>query len=253
VDSAKISAYKNTPKESGRPFRFLWIEEFPDEESGLDLVLECFSALYAGNPDVQFSVLINTGMRPMLSNGFFNGPLTEKINGQIAQEREKSRRFVERTKDAYGQCANILIREGFFTENGITASLAGSDCLVSCSARVMINPFVLESVALGKKPVVVYKNRYEAYFGQNLCMGIEAEEMRVPSQSEGMFADAGNDCRYEVRQMPCRGSLERAMSEAVIRRACLKIDPVLARDFAQRNDWSKRGEDLKKFLSAAFA
>jgi hypothetical protein len=114
-----------------------------------------------------------------------------------------------------------------------------------------INSWVLESVAFGKKPIILDNGNYDGYFSDQDCF-------KVKTYSESAFTGKfspdtirlGEDDprRSYLVDIPIKESLMDILGKIYQNRDLILLDNNIIDSFTDRHDWMAIAEKLKKKL-----
>lgn len=256
INSLKINqilSQKNINKSNNKPFIFLWVNPFIHEQSDIKVLITAFTEEFTKNDNVHLKIVFS-GYKPVTFKSFFlNHSYTHIINEHMHMISQKMQRYY---KDIFNNISGkypISFLKGDISNEKITSLLLECDCLIETNTTLDISPVVLESIALGKKPILKNDGTYMGYF-PNECF-IEVSFIK----KSGIFSDplpenvgqsTKDILRYQSYNYIIKDDLKNKMRNVYENPNNLIINKTIRDDFQYLFQWPNIANKLSRFLKS---
>lgn len=180
IDDIKINTIKKTVKKANTDvFTYLYINQFMDSYSNIDIVIDAFTELYQGDGLVRLKIV-------------WPGPLYTAKELYALTGNKSWRHIFHSYEDRFAsnqlEYFNRLLKKCVNTENVVLCTknmsdeacseeLFHCDCFIQLNSGCTVFQLVLESIAFGKKPIIPNDSTYDGYFSQNHCFQVQTEKI----------------------------------------------------------------------------
>ncbi len=222
IDKQKIIEIKATDKAKKDKFTFLWSDQYTDKYSNLEIILQAFTELFKDKDDVELKI-IHTGKNIVYSS-------YDKFFYQESFDRNYADLY-----NKYQYEKNIKFIQAELSEEEYSQEIFQCDCLINLNSLMKINSWVLESVAFGKKPIILDNGNYDGYISDKESFRVSTEPVSVlvgkTSKNDG---DVRNTYQLDV---PIKESIIDVFQKIYNNKESLDIDISVVNDFVDRHDW----------------
>jgi glycosyltransferase involved in cell wall biosynthesis len=252
IDTPKIKALGQDHRGKPSGFQFLWVNPFVHEISMLHVLLEAFSLVFSQKDKASLLILHSGNKFPRYPHPYLNRTLQEYSDRHLDLSVSSFENYIE------NKCApllrknkNIRMEQGYLSEERIREAIARADCLVDTHASNALSPMVLESVGMGKKPIIPRGNTYEGYFTEDAYLGVDTEPVSgalFEPKGEIVFPSRRWNYRYMLLNKVKKESLGRRLKEAFTHRDQLRLSPHFVKRFQKEYDWNTVVERLAALI-----
>jgi glycosyltransferase involved in cell wall biosynthesis len=233
---------------TSKPFTFLWTDRFTGRVSNLELLLETFFEAFGDNPEVNLRIVIPGNFMPVNTADSFY--VTSSYFHEYSLEVKNLKKLLDlnllQLMKKYQTCATITFITGVFDDEEYTRELNDADCLIHINSTMEIFPLVLESIAMGKKPVVPDDNRYSGYIRDDQRFAVAIE--RIPKNFTDDVVDISDAGKFMVVHQPVKQSLMKTLVGIFEDQDSVRIDDGAAQSFLQQHDWMLVAETLRSAI-----
>jgi hypothetical protein len=184
VDADEIRKMKNAPQPKNDRFVFLWIEQFTSLESNLEQLLAVFDSAFRGKDSAVLRVIVPDNKRLHYGNEYYNPTHDRMLKNSIAHFNLSHQSHLEALKERFRGNADIQFITGKTSLEACREEVRGCDCFMDIGGLKRIHPMALESVAFGKKAIVLDDGRLDGY-------GCEKALHRVKSKKVSALKNFG--------------------------------------------------------------
>lgn len=253
VDKEKISRIKSASVMKNDAFTFLFTDQIMDDYSNLGTLTAVFHRLFAGNNSVHLKIIASGPFYPAkqhmdLLRADSHRHLLEKF---YSLQRLSIGDYLNKLKQKYITAENIIIMEKDLTDEEFSDEIHQCDCFLHLSSKMTIFPYVLESIAFGKKPVIPADNRYSGYFTEQECFGVRTDKISALFGQYPLWClktDMQPPESYKAVNQIKETSLEETLLYITKHRDEIMLDPVTASRFLDEFDWMSIGERVRQAI-----
>jgi hypothetical protein len=215
------------------------------------MMIDAFQAAFHPKEKVRLAIVFSGNSFPF--NNLKNIYLNETFKHLLAKGYELGLGWFDRyygtTAKRFEKDDRVTVLKGDISEQRILDLLSSSDCLVDTSYTTEISPVVLNSVALGKKPILSRNNAYQGYFDERSFIPVDSEKKTgalFEPLAEPLIIHQRLNTRYYLINKIQQDSLTQTLRDVYQDKDRLRIDEPLNRDFLKEHDWMTIAEKFKK-------
>ncbi len=253
VDKEKISRIKNASVMKNDAFTFLFTDQIVDDYSNLDMLTAVFHRLFANDNSVRLKIITSGPFYPSKQHleslrADSHRHLLEKF---YELQRLSNRDYLEMLKHRYSAAENILFMEKDLTDEEYSDEIYKCDCFLHLNSKMFIFPYVLESIAFGKRPVIPADNRYAGYFTEQEYFGVQTDRISALFGAYPLWClktDMLPPESYKGINQIEETSLEETLLYITRHRNEIMIDPITVSRFLDEFDWKSIGEKVRQAI-----
>jgi glycosyltransferase involved in cell wall biosynthesis len=237
IDKQKINEIQAKPKSPNRKFTITWSDQYTNSYSHLGLILETFSELFQDQEDIELRI-IHTG----------NNIIYTAYN-QFCRQNSYDENY-QRLFHQYNTHENIQFIQAELSDEEYSREIDQCDCFINLNSQMKINSWVLESVAFGKKPIILANQNYDGYFSEQECFKVSTytEPVFSGKPSSNNIGSAADSMKSYFIDMPEKKSLQETLLKIYQNKDSVFIDSNIAADFKDRHDWMVIAEKFAEIL-----
>ena len=114
------------------------------------------------------------------------------------------------------------------------------------NSNIELFPLVLESIAFGKKPIILDNNCYEGYFPNNLALRVKCD--KVSRLFTDDTVDLYDESKYYLVSRPRLESLRKSLHYAYNNKDSIKINDDNVNKFIDKYNWLNIAENLSALI-----
>lgn len=249
IDKEKIEKVKLIKQECTNNFTFLWTDRFTSKESNLEILLESFCELFGDNKSVQLKLLFSDNYLPVNTGEktFVNDSCYHHMCSEVNREKNIYDFNYSNLYKKYSNYENIIFHTGIYDEEEYSKEIHQADCFLHLNSRLEIFPLVLESVALGKRPIIPKDNRYEGYFDSKCCFSVETEKIPMVYSTD-IVNVYDNNYRYYSLSCIKKESLKNTLNDVYKDKESIIIDTNKTKEFINEFNWMTVSDRLHSLI-----
>lgn len=238
VDNQKINDIEAIQEPKNKKFTILWMDQYTSSYSHLDLILESFATLFNGQDDIELKI-VHTGKNTVFTS--YNQFYRHKIYDE---------NYI-RLHNQYQDVKNIRFHQAELSDEEYSRDIYQCDCFINLNSMLKINSWVLESVAFGKKPIILDNQNYDGYFSDQECFKVKAyfePAMIGKIPIDTVRLDEGDSVKNYLVDIPVKESLQDIFLKIYQNKDSVLINANIIDDFRNRHDWMNIAAKLEEIL-----
>jgi len=169
IDTEQLYQYQCKNRDSNKVFILLWADQTINKNTNLIEIAEIVKNI----KNIHLKIVTYNIEEYAKDNFIYNDSFNQWINSNIYNVVTKKRGYMEKLRGIMAETDNITLIEGVYKESDYIRQISECDAYINLNSLEEINPLVLYSVALGKKPIIWNRDTYIDYFSANEMISID--------------------------------------------------------------------------------
>ncbi len=244
IDIDLLNKYNNMcpPKEE---IEFLWADFTVNNSTNLLEIVKIFKLL-----KLKLKIVLFGDKIEYKDNFIYNDSLNELVRRKIDLVYEKQNDYLKKIIDVIKNTDNIVMYTSVNKEEDYLAALADSDVYINLNSVGELSPFVLYSVAMGKKPFLLDNGFYNDYVSAETSIVIKVK--KDITYLDDILIDSPETVRAGQKAEILRPELL-SLTEQILTIVndpdLVKINENLREKFCEAFNWNSIFENLEKYWS----
>lgn len=241
IDARKLERLKGlNARISSDKFIFLWADQSTNSFSNLECILTSFTKIF-GNSEKYILRLLCPDNKSFFFDSESLSIDMNKFHAMNANYRtEMSVCSLNNIITKYDSHKNIQFKLGTVNEDDFTKELIQADSYINLNSTLRVNTLVLESIALGIKPILLDNDAYRGYFDKSNFISVDCKrDLALISEPnfESIRINEREYLRYYHIDRPIELSLLDVFSRIKNNACILKNTDKFTSEFTSRYDW----------------
>jgi|GEM_PF-1057382 len=251
IDAEKINKIKSNKNNKNNKFTFLWSEQYSSPFTNLDMLLTSFCELFNNIKDVQIKIIIPNNYKKHYRSEYYNNTMNKMLINSVNYTKLSCELYMKKIIKKYSNIENIIFISNNNSDEDCSEELYKCDCFIDIDSTKKIHPLLLESIAFGKKKIIIDDNRYEDYIPDDLTYRIKYKKKSALyefGKIENPILDNVDFNRYYLINQPIKESIKLALLNAYNDRKYNEINNDFINDFSKKYNWLSIADRLKNII-----